>query len=92
MKTLKRVQQKKQIQKVGVRTIEEKDTQKDIIYAEEGGDKTPVTKSIINPTIEGAIITAQGASNTNVKTNIVEAVAAVTGLATHKIQVFEMNN
>lgn len=76
----------------GVRTIQETDTQKDIIYSEESGNKTPVTKKVTNPTIEGAIITAEGASDTNIKTNIVEAVSAVTGLATHKIQVFEMGN
>ena len=42
------------------------------------------------PKIEGAIITAEGAADGNVKTNIIQAVEAVTGLATHKIQVFEM--
>ena len=42
------------------------------------------------PVIEGAIVTAQGAGNANVKTSIVSAVEAVTGLAVHKIQVFEM--
>lgn len=52
--------------------------------------KTPVTQSTVNPTIEGAIITAQGASNAETKANIIQAVEAATGLATHKIQVFEM--
>jgi stage III sporulation protein AG len=42
------------------------------------------------PTIEGAIITAEGANDANIKSSIVQAVEAVTGLATHKIQVFEM--
>ena len=42
------------------------------------------------PVIEGAIITAQGAKDSNVKSSIVSAVEAVTGLAVHKIQVFEM--
>ena len=42
------------------------------------------------PVIEGAIITAQGASDANIKSSIVSAVEAVTGLAVHKIQVFEM--
>ena len=42
--------------------------------------------------IEGAIITAQGASSIYVKTNIIQAVEAVTGLAVHKIQVFEMSS
>ena len=53
--------------------------------------KTPITQKIIQPKIEGAIITAQGANNATVKTNVIQAVEAVTGLATHKIQVFEMN-
>ena len=42
------------------------------------------------PVIEGAIITAQGAKDANIKTSIVSAVEAITGLAVHKIQVFEM--
>lgn len=75
----------------GTRTIQETDTQKNIIYQEENGEKTPITQKIVQPKIEGAIITAKGASQANVKTNIIQAVEAVTGLATHKIQVFEMN-
>lgn len=54
------------------------------------GNKEPVTKSIISPKIEGAIITAEGAGSTNIKANIIQAVEAATGLATHKIQVFKM--
>lgn len=75
----------------GVRKIEETDTQKEIIYQEDSGEKTPVTQKIVMPKIEGAIIAAKGASNASVKTNIIQAVEAVTGLSTHKIQVFEMN-
>ena len=75
----------------GTRKIEEIDTQKDIIYKENNGEKTPITKKVIQPKIEGAIITAKGANNAETKTNIIQAVEAVTGLATHKIQVFEMN-
>ena len=74
----------------GTRTVNETSTKKDIIYEENNGLKTPITQSIINPKIEGAIITAQGANDANVKTNIIQAVEAVTGLATYKIQVFEM--
>ena len=68
----------------------ETDSQKDIIYQENNGTKTPMTKKVIEPKIEGAIITAKGANNIDVKTNIIQAVEAATGLATHKIQVFEM--
>ena len=54
------------------------------------GEKELITQNIIKPIAEGAIITAEGASNVEIKTNIIQAVEAVTGLATHKIQVFEM--
>ena len=74
----------------GVRKIETTDMQRDIIYQEENGVKTPMTQKVIEPKIEGAIITAKGAGNIDVKTNIIQAVEAVTGLATHKIQVFQM--
>lgn len=74
----------------GTRIIKESDTQKDVIYQEENGEKKPITQKTVMPKIEGAIITAQGANNIDIKTNIIQAVEAATGLATHKIQVFEM--
>ena len=74
----------------GVRKIQETDSQKDVIFQENDGVKTPMTKKVVEPKIEGAIITAKGASNIDVKTNIIQAVEVATGLATHKIQVFEM--
>ena len=77
----------------GSRTVSETDSQKEVIYKEDSnGNQEPVTQSIISPKIEGAIITAEGADNAEVKTSIVEAVEAATGLATHKIQVFKMSN
>lgn len=74
----------------GTRKIQETDLQKDIIYQEENGEKTPITQKVVQPKVEGAIVTAKGANNAETKTNIIQAVEAVTGLATHKIQVFEM--
>lgn len=76
----------------GERKVVQEDTQKDVIFQENNGNKTPVTQSIVSPKIEGAIVAATGASNVEVKTNIIQAVEAVTGLATHKIQVFEMKS
>ena len=75
----------------GVRKIEQTETNKNVIYEENDGKKTPITTKVIKPKIEGAIITAKGANNAAVKNNIIQAVEALTGLATHKIQVFEMN-
>lgn len=76
----------------GVRKIETTDSQKEIVYQETDGDKEPIIQKVVQPKIEGAIITAKGAGNINIKTNIIQAVEAATGLATHKIQVFEMSN
>ena len=73
----------------GVRKIIDEESKKDIIYQEENGFKIPVLKSTTSPIIEGAIITAKGANNAEVKSNIIQAVEAATGLATHKIKVFE---
>ena len=76
----------------GTRKIEETDSQKEIIYEESDGEKTVITQKVVEPQIEGAIITAKGAGSAEVKTSIIQAVEAVTGLATHKIQVFEMEH
>lgn len=73
----------------GVRKVETTDSQREIVYQENNGDKTPIIQKTIEPKIEGAIIAAKGASNINIKTSIIQAVEAATGLATHKIQVFE---
>ena len=75
----------------GTRKVTQTDTRKEVIYEESGGDKTLITQSVVSPEIEGAIITAEGANDAITKTNIIQAVSAVTGLATHKIQVFEMS-
>ena len=75
----------------GVRKVEETDSQKEIVYQEDNGNKTPIIQKTTEPKIEGAIITAKGASDINIKTSIIQAVEAATGLATHKIQVFEMS-
>lgn len=75
----------------GIRKVEETDSQKEMVYQEENGTKTPIVQKTIEPKIEGAIITAKGASDINIKTSIIQAVEAATGLATHKVQVFEMS-
>ena len=72
----------------GTRVVEESDTSQEVIYQNE----EIIVQKTISPKIEGAIITATGANNSIVKTNIIQAVEAATGLATHKIQVFEKKN
>ena len=75
----------------GMRKIEETDSSKEIIFEDKDGEKTPITQKVVMPKIEGAIITAEGPRNANIKTNIIQAVSAATGLATYRIQVFEMS-
>ena len=77
------------IQTGGTRKIESVDENKEIIVDSENN---PITEKIIMPKIEGAIIIAEGGENAVIKTTIIQAVSAVTGLATHKIQVFKMSN
>lgn len=72
----------------GTRVIEEVDSSKEVVYQND----EIITQKKISPKIEGAIITATGANNATVRTNIIQAVEAATGLATHKIQVFEKQN
>ena len=74
----------------GSKDVKETENKKEIVYTDEKGENKPITEKVVMPVIEGAIITAQGAKDVNVKSSIVSAVEAITGLAVHKIQVFEM--
>lgn len=71
----------------GKRTVSSSSNKKEVVSS----NNEVITKSVTSPQIQGAVIIAKGASNSNVKTNIVQAVEAATGLSTYKIQVFEMN-
>ena len=81
---------KRKILKDGTRTINENSDKREVVYEESNGQRSVVTSSIVTPEIKGAVIVASGASNSVVKSNIIQAVEAATGLPTHKIQVFEM--
>ena len=72
--------------------VKETENKKEIVYTDEDGKNKPITEKVVMPVIEGAVITAQGAENASIKSSIVSAVEAVTGLAVHKIQVFEMGD
>ena len=76
----------------GTRLIQETDKTVEVIYKESSGQKEIITQKIIMPKIEGALILAQGAQNANVKASLIQAVEALTGLATHKIQVLQMDS
>ena len=71
----------------GKRTISSTNNKKEVVYS----NNNIITQSVSSPEIQGAVIIAKGASQPNVKANIIQAVEAATGLSTYKIQVFEMN-
>ena len=74
----------------GTRNTVETESQKEVVFTEKSGVKDPVIQKTLMPIIEGAIITAEGANNASIKTDIITAVQAVTGLTIDRIQVFEM--
>ncbi len=76
----------------GTRNVTETETKKDVVFSEKSGNKEPVTQKTVMPTIQGAVITAEGAGDPIVKTNIINAVGALTGLSIDKIQVFEIQS
>ena len=78
---------KKKILLGGTRITETENNQNEVVT--DSGSNV-ISEKTMSPKIEGAIITAKGAENSEVKTNIISAVEAVTGIATHKIQVFKM--
>lgn len=73
----------------GTRLISESDISKEVVL---DSNNNIITESIQMPEIEGAIVMAKGAQDIEIKNNIIQAVCAVTGLSTHKVQVFEMSS
>ena len=74
----------------GTRNVTQTQSQKDVVFCESSGTKEPVTQKTLMPIIRGAIVTAKGAENATIKTNIISAIQTLTGLTADKIQVFEM--
>ena len=58
----------------GTRVVEETDSSEEVVYQ----DDKIITRKLVSPKIEGAIITASGAGNSAIKTNIIQAVEAAT--------------
>lgn len=71
----------------GTRKQESSNVNKEVIT---DGNNEAITQTVMLPKVEGAIVIAEGGGNVTTKANIIQAVAAVTGIATYKVQVFEM--
>ena len=71
----------------GTRKQESSNINKEVIT---DGNNKAITQTVVLPKVEGAIVIAEGGGNVTTKANIIQAVASVTGVATYKVQVFEM--
>jgi len=69
------------------KTIKTQSTSKEILT---DNSSNPIIQTTVSPKVEGAVIIAKGASNPTIKSNIISAIEATTGVASHKIQVFTM--
>lgn len=61
-----------------------------VIITDENRSQTGLIQHIVYPEYRGAIIVCQGADNLQVRLNIMEAVARITGLGMDKISVLKM--
>ena len=73
---------------------EEKDgnitTEKEVVYSEKGSDKVLAVETIEMPKVEAVIVVASGIVNDiDIKSEIVKAVANLTNVGIHKVQIFE---
>ena len=73
----------------GTRKQETSNLNKEVIT---NSNNDAITKTVVLPKVEGVIVIAKGAKNVAIKTNIIQAVSAVTGVATYKVQVFPMED
>ncbi len=72
----------------GERKTKEVNNEYKIAYEEAGNSKTALIKQSIMPKMIGVIVTYEGPQNSVTKENMINAIMAVTGLSSNKIQVF----
>ncbi len=72
----------------GERKTEETNSETTIIYESNGSSKTPVVKEYTVPIVKGVIVVAEGGDAVAVKEKIISAVESITGVSSHKIQVY----
>lgn len=76
-----------------IRKTQQGQLETDIIFNQENnGKKEPYISKTIMPQVEGVIVACDGGGDSRVKSNIVKAVGAVTGVAEDKIQVFQKSS
>jgi stage III sporulation protein AG len=73
-----------------VKKIQQGQLETSIIFNQENnGSKEPYISKTLMPQVEGVIVTCDGGGNAKVKSDVIKAVGAVTGVSEDKIQVFQ---
>ena len=76
-----------------VKKVQQGQVETNIIFNQENnGRKEPYISKTLMPQVEGVIVTCDGGGVSTVKSNIVKAVGAVTGVSEDKIQVFQKSS
>lgn len=76
-----------------VKKVQQGQLETNIIFNQENnGSKEPYISKTLMPQVEGVIVTCDGGGNSKVKSDVIKAVQAVTGVLEDKIQVFQKSN
>ena len=76
-----------------VKKVQQGQLETNIIFNQENnGSKEPYISKTLMPQVEGVIVTCDGGGNSKVKSDVIKAVQAVTGVSEDKIQVFQKSS
>ncbi|MGM0502578.1 MAG: hypothetical protein ACQERJ_08590 [Bacillota bacterium] len=71
----------------GTRKTEQHDYRSKIVVLNQGGKNEAVVKKKIEATVRGVLVVAEGANNSYIKAELIEAVKVGLGIGSHKIKV-----
>jgi stage III sporulation protein AG len=74
----------------GQRQLYQKDTKEEPLLSESGDQSIPYVVMTNTPRVEGVLIVAQGAGQSSIKAQMIEAAAILFDLGAHKIKVLKM--
>ncbi|WP_252891219.1 hypothetical protein [Thermoclostridium stercorarium] len=68
---------------------DERRLQRELAYMDSGAGRVPVVVQKIKPEVKGVVVVADGADNARVRQDILNALEALLGIPTHRIQVLK---
>ena len=71
----------------GVRTIQEKQTNNEVVILQKGGEQEPMILKTESPNIKGVLIVAEGVTSSKIEQDIIRATSTVLGIPLYKIMV-----